>query len=309
MKKFILLSIWLCAMVLSMSASPVLAQNVMWVSATGSGNTCSTGAPCGTFQAAINAGATEIHCLNSGNYGPFTITASITIDCGAGNIGTVSVAGNGVTAIVIDASSAATIVLRHLSLNGNGTALTGIGPASFPSGTLTIEDCTIQGFVGGVGTGIIFAPSSGRGLLQVSNSQIMGNYNGIFVNPQGAQIASLMLNRVEVTGNAGVGLYMSGAGIIAGTMRESVVGANGTTGVYSNASQAYFTVEESSIVDNLTFGILTASAGSVLNVGTSTIGGNGTGVGASAGSLISFGNNQMSANGSNGTFTSTTPLR
>jgi len=47
----------------------------------------------------------------------------------------------------------------------------------------------------------------------------------------------------------------------------------------------------------------------VVNVGASTIGGNGTGVLPSSGSIISFGNNQMSANGSNGNFTSTTTLR
>jgi hypothetical protein len=46
-----------------------------------------------------------------------------------------------------------------------------------------------------------------------------------------------------------------------------------------------------------------------VNVGASTIGGNGTGVLASSGSLISFGNNQMSTNATNGNFTSTTPLR
>jgi hypothetical protein len=46
-----------------------------------------------------------------------------------------------------------------------------------------------------------------------------------------------------------------------------------------------------------------------VNVGASTIGGNGTGVVAQSGSLISFGNNQMSANGTNGNFTSTTALR
>ena len=92
-------------------------------------------------------------------------------------------------------------------------------------------------------------------------------------------------------------------------MRDSVVGENGLNGVQSSSGQVYFTVEESSIVDNLVNGIQTNSAGSVVNVGASTIGGNGTGVKALSGSITSFGNNQMSANGSNGTFTSTTPLQ
>jgi hypothetical protein len=150
--------------------------------------------------------------------------------------------------------------------------------------------------------------SGGRGLLQVSNSQVFGNNYGIYVTPSAGQIASVTLNRIELTGN-GTGLLLTGGGIVAGTIRDSVVGPNSGSGVVANAGQVYFTVEESSIIANLTYGIQTNSAGSVLNVGASTIGGNGTGVQATSGSLISFGNNQMSANGSNGNFTSTTPLR
>ena len=76
-------------MVLAISASPVRAQSVLWVSATGNdANVCSQAAPCLTFQGAINKGSVaQINCLTSGSYGAFTITASITIDCGTGNIG------------------------------------------------------------------------------------------------------------------------------------------------------------------------------------------------------------------------------
>src|SRR3954471_20401165 len=80
-------------------------------------------------------------------------------------------------------------------------------------------------------------------------------------------------------------------------------------GVVAMANQVYFTVEESSITANLIYGIQTGSPRSVVNVGASTIGGNGTGIKADAGLLISFGNNQMSANGTNGSFTATTPLK
>ena len=294
-------------MVLLISASPVHAQNVLWVANNGhDANACSQTSPCATFQGAINKGSvSQINCLTSGNYGPFTITASITIDCGTGNIGNVAVSGG--NAITINTASAATIVLRHLSLNGLGTATNGIGTTLFSSGTLIVEDCMIQGFHSGYG--IYFAPSSGRGLLQVSNSQIFGNTYGIAVGPASGQIASVTLNRVELVANSNNGLYLGGAGVVAGTMRDSVASANGKTGVFANASQVYFTVEESSIVANLANGIQTNSAGSVVNVGASTIGGNGTGVKATAGQLISFGNNQMSANGSNGNFTSTTALR
>jgi hypothetical protein len=309
MRKIILVCASLFTMVLSISASPVLAQSVLWVSATGSdGNACSQAAPCLTFQGAINKGSvSQINCLSSGSYGPITITAPITIDCGTGNVGNiVSSSGSGIT---INTSATATIILRHLALNGlsANSAVEGIFASSFFGGTLIIEDCMIHGYHGGFG--IVFEPTNGRGLLQVSNSQIFDNVNGIQVAPDSGQIASVTLNRVELVANTGDGLVLAGQGVVAGTMRGSVVGENGVSGVVANASQVFFTVEESSIVDNLVNGIQTNSAGSIVNVGASTIGGNGTGVKATSGSLISFGNNQMSTNATNGSFTSTTPLQ
>ena len=160
MRKFIPLSL-LCAMALAISASPVRAQSVLWVSATGSdAAVCSQAAPCLTFQGAINKGSvSQINCLGSGNYGAFTITASITVDCGTGNIGTIfATAGS---AISVATPAGAIVVLRHLSLNGGGSAVYGIQASLFPSGTLIVEDCMIQGFQGGPGNGINFSPTSG----------------------------------------------------------------------------------------------------------------------------------------------------
>jgi len=293
-------------MVLLFAVSPARAQSALWVAANGSdANSCTQTSPCATFQHAINIGASQINCLTSGNYGPVTIPASIVIDCGTGNIGTVSVTGAGTIAIATNTSSAAAIVLRHLSLNGNNSATFGIDANQFASGTLVVEDCTIQGFVG---SGIAFEPFAGRGLLQVSDFRSFNNGVGINVDPGSNQIASVTLNRVELTGNSSNGLVLAG-GVVAGTMRDSVVGGNGQVGVLAESTQVFFTVEESSIVANLTAGIQTDSAGTVVNVGASTIGGNGTGVLPSSGSLISFGDNHMSANGTDGNFTSTKALR
>jgi hypothetical protein len=308
MRKLILLCASLCSMVLLFSVSPVRAQSVLWVAASGNdGNACGQTTPCATFQGAINKGTvSQINCLSSGSYGFITIQTSLTIDCGTGNIGTMSVGVSGASAITINTSSAATIVLRHLSLNGNNLAAQGINATAFAGGTLVVEDCTIQGFAA---DGIFIEPSAGRGLLQVSDSRVFNNGFGIVVFPDNNQIASVTLNRVELTGNSFQGLDLIGGGVVAGTMRDSVVAGNANVDLHTVAGQVFFTVEESSIVANLTAGIKTSSPGSVVNVGASTIGGNGTGVLPSSGSIISFGNNQMSANGANGNFTSTTALR
>jgi hypothetical protein len=316
MRKFIMLCASLCTMAFVVSSKPAHAQVLAWVSPTGNntGTTCSETAPCATFQYAVSnvSGVTQINCLGSGNYGPVAITGSLVIDCGAGNIGEIASTVSGV-GINIISNSAATIVLRHLSLNGGGAAgTTGIYTEEFVSGTLIVEDCIIHGYHSDApvtGLGIYFAPSNGRGTLQVSDSLLYDNETAIYVSPATGQIASVALNRDELTANVGTALLMLGSGVVAGTIRQSLVGENGAAGVYASASQVYFTVEESSIVDNLDDGIETVSSGAIINVGASTIGGNGTGVQAQPGSIISFGNNQMSANGTNGSFTSTTPLQ
>jgi hypothetical protein len=308
MRKLVLLCTTLFTVVLSMSASPVWAQNTLFVSPVGSdANGCSANSPCATFQGALNKGSvSQINCLGTGFYGPLVITGSVTVDCGTGNVG--NIVSSSTSGITINTTAAATIILRHLSMNGlqTGTSADGIRASSFFSGTLIVEDCMIQGYH--FGFGINFAPGSSRGLLQVSNTQIFDNFTGITDSPQGSVIASVTLNRVEVVANLHDGVSFSGTGITAGTMRDSVVGENGGSGVIGGSSQVFFTIEESSIIANLVNGIQSTTANAILNVGSSTIGGNGTGVKATAGQLISFGNNQMSANGVNGSFTSTTPL-
>ncbi len=308
MRKIILLCASLFTMVLSISTSTVQAQNVMWVSPVGNdANICSEASPCASFQGAINKGSvSQINCLASGSYGEVLIATSLTIDCGSGNVG--NIVNSSASAITISTTAAATIILRHLALNGlaSNSSISGINATSFFSGTLVVEDCMMHGYHNGFG--IFFNPISGRGLLQVSNSQMFDNHDGISVFPASGQIASVTLNKVELVTNLSDGLVLVGPGIVAGTMRDSVAGEN-NEGVFASASQVFFTVEELSIVDNLLNGIATNSAGSAIKVAASTIGGNGTGVLASSGSIVSFGDNHISDNGSDGTFTSTKALK
>jgi hypothetical protein len=307
-RKFILSCASLCAMVLLFSACPLQAQTVLYVSPTGSdANSCGQSTPCATFQRAINLGAAQISCLGSGNYATSTlnISSSITIDCGTGNVGNMAVtSGNAITI-----TSSPTVVPRHLSINGFRTGNSQFGIyAAIPSGTLIVEDCMIQGFNTTSSYGIGFSTTAGRGQLQVSNSQIFNNTGGITVFPSNGQIDSVTLNGVELVINMAYGLVLTGTGVVAGTMRNSVVGET-AYGVYVDSPQAYFSIEDSSVVANTTAGIYSQSPGAVINVGTTAIGANGVGVSINNGSIVSFGNNQFSANGFDGTFTSTKALK
>jgi hypothetical protein len=296
----LLISFFAAAMIF---ASPVRAQNALWVSATGNdANACDQTAPCRSFQGAINKGnVTQINCLGSGNYGTVTITASITIDCGSGNVGNIVAP---IFAIQINTSSAVEIVLRHLSLNGRGEAFKGIIMLSSFTGSLTLEDCTVQGYKD---AGISFIADGGRGTLQVSDSQFINNGFGILAAASAGQIASVILNRVELSSNSLRGLQLEGAGVVAGTLRDSVVAANASEGMQLLAHQVFFTVEGSSIIANLANGIFT-NGGSNLNVTRSTISGNGRGINGT-GSAVSFGNNTLNGNGIDGVFTSTAALK
>jgi hypothetical protein len=271
-----------------------------FVSVSGSdANICSRTAPCLTFAHAVTVTSPggEIDCLSGGDFGPVVIATPLTIDCGGGAGG---IGGDGSANLINITATSGSIVLRNLAINSFGSASYGILASAF-NGTLTVQHCAIFG--GFAGAGIRFAPNNGRGSLQVSDSAVNDSAIGILVNPPAGVIASVVLNRVELNNNV-FGLDFEGAGIVAGTLRQSVVALSSQTGIVaSSGGGVYFTVEGSSIVDNLSAGIASNAAAVNLEVGGSTIGGNGTGVTGTAGAILTFGNNQFSANGTNGTFT------
>jgi hypothetical protein len=84
-------------------------------------NPCSVSSPCRTFGAAIAAVAAggELVVLDSGGYGPVTITKAVTIEAPAGIYAGLYVAsGDG---IIVDAGGGDTVILRGLTLNSVGT--------------------------------------------------------------------------------------------------------------------------------------------------------------------------------------------
>src|SRR5205085_10961348 len=85
-----------------------------WVSGVGDdANPCSRTAPCKTFAGAISKTAVggEIDALDPGGYGALTITKSITIDGGGGQVASVLAAGT--NGIVISATGVG-VTVRNL---------------------------------------------------------------------------------------------------------------------------------------------------------------------------------------------------
>src|SRR5437667_278361 len=135
-----------------------------WVSGVGDdANPCSRTAPCKTFAGAISktAPSGEIDALDPGGFGAVTITKSITIDGGGGQVASVLVAGT--NGIVVAAAGTDVVILRNLRLDGlrgGGNGNAGINGIRFISGAaLHIDNCFIFGFNN---NGIDIATAGGR---------------------------------------------------------------------------------------------------------------------------------------------------
>ena len=177
-----------------------------WVSGVGDDvNACSRTAPCKTFAGAIQktANGGEIDALDPGGFGSVIISKSITID-GNGVLAGVLASANS-TGIIINTTQVkerekAVVRLRGLSINGVGTGRNGIDIRE--AGSVSIEDCVIDGFKE---NGILV--SSGN--VFVRNTTIRNNViAGITVAaglapPRKAALAdvALVFNGVGISGN------------------------------------------------------------------------------------------------------------
>src|SRR5215470_10792529 len=90
-----------------------------WVSGVGDdANPCSRTAPCKTFAGAISKTAPggEIDALDPGGFGGVTITKSMTLDGGGGQVASTLVAGT--AGIVVAAQPGDVVIIRNVRLNG-----------------------------------------------------------------------------------------------------------------------------------------------------------------------------------------------
>jgi hypothetical protein len=275
-------------------------------------NPCSRTAPCKTFAGAISktAAGGEINCLDPGGFGAVTITKSLTINC-IYTEGGLLAAGNG---IVVNATATDVVFLRGLDIFGVNPPTNGV---RFIAGAeLHIEDTTIRQFNAANSFGVSFQPS-GASRLFISRSTIATNGNGatgggILVQPTGTGSARVVLNDVDVTDNANVGINVStsgntGSGVTVELRNSRVTGStNGLTVltvVGSAAAQANVTNSElfnnqpgSGIVANGGFAFVRASG--------NTITGNGAAVQTlNGGTIKSYGNNNVDGNSNASSFT------
>ena len=268
------------------SAPPQVQRTWVSQSGTDSGN-CPKSAPCQTFNYAMTqtiAGG-EVVALDSGGFGPATITKSISLIGDYGIFAGISpVVLQGIT---IAAGNTDRVILRGLNLEGKGLGsnLNGIEATNF--GSLYIENCKINGFGGGSSVGINLAPT-------------------------GAVPHFVSIKNTEVRNHTTVGIAITGpggAGSLNAVIEGSRIEKNGAHGIA--AFQAVVTVRDSVVSSNTGVGMqITASGGSTItevNVVDSTVSHNGshglsTNAPASTGSSFRLTNTAIDNNGGCGVF-------
>ena len=319
----------LCAsLIVTLAASlptTAYAQNfISFVASTGSGTACTRAAPCSFIPDAIAATETggSVKCLDSGPFPTgFTISRTITIDCGDNGGTLVADAGNSITVN----GAGIVVILRNLTLLGYGASGLPSGKIAinFLTGAaLHVENVRISGYQNSPAFGIKFAPGTAGSQLQVSDSTITENGSGsagggIVVSPQAGGSAQVILNRVTVAKNV-FGIVADGTGSTAGinmTISDSVSDANSQDGIVATTpgggAPIGVAVKNTRSTNNGGFGIRSIGPNVTVRADRATVTGNGIGLGffGAGGALLSSGNNFVEANGTNGAFSGTVTLK
>lgn len=277
-----------------------------WVSGVGDdANPCSRTAPCKTFAGAISktANGGEIDALDPGGFGALTITKSIMIDGGGGQVASVLVAGT--NGIVVAAQPTDIVILRNIRFdgllgNGSNAGNAGINAIRFISGkALHVENCYITGFNN---NGIDVALGAGGSQVFVTDTLVENcNGDGLSAQTSAGQVTVSIRHSSFV--KCGVGLH---GRLNSRVFVDSCIFAHNTNqGVFADGSGGAAGVTDvgnSAILSNGAAGIQAATNGSIARINNCDVKNNlGTGALVGAGGEVdTFGNNRILANGLDG---------
>ncbi len=222
-------------------------NNRSFVATTGDdANTCTSAAYCRTFARALamtNSGG-EIVVVNSGGYGPFSITQPVVITA-IGIDAAVTQTTSGQNAITINTTGNVTIT--GLNLNGGGTGSCGILVTHV--GSLRLCSMQVQNFANhgieadaGTATSIYDSKvndNGGCGLITFSPPTYV--HNTAFDNNGGAGAISTAANLTIADSSAqhnGVGFWANGSSTI--VLDNDSVSLNGTGIEVENSAKLYF---------------------------------------------------------------------
>lgn len=309
---FVFFGIALCFCAMTSAAQAQATRT--WVSGVGDdANPCSRTAPCKTIPGAYSRTAVggEIDALDPGGFGTVTISKSITIDGGGGQVA--SILASSTNGVVINGGANDRIILRNLRINGvSQSSFPGLTAIIFNSGlVLNVENCYIENF----GTnGITFQPTV-KATLNVFDSVIdnAGNDGIIFSTAaSGGGVARANLRNVKISNSGNNGMEIGANARVA--IYASNISSNGLVtstgdGILANGANTGVDVGNSVSSNNGGSGIHTQNTG-IIRVSNSVLSENGNlGVNTDSGMTFSGINNIVQGNaGGNGTFTGPIPL-
>ncbi len=245
-------------------------------------NDGSRGAPKRNLQAAHDAVAAdgEIVVLDTAGYGRLTINKSVSVVVPPGVNGFVTATGPG-NAITIAASSSAQVALRGLIIEGNGGGGGSSSEGIFCTagvGSLTVEDCTIRNFSGGIA---VLPPNSSR--LFIRNTTVRGCGIAMEFDAVAGSALTAVVSGCQVEGNQ-IGITASAA---------------------SSGTSADLTVADCAI-NTCNTAVIGSGAGAVVRASNCTITDNGLCALASSGAtVVSRGNNTSENNDQSNGFPAT----
>ena len=276
-----------------------------WVSGVGDdANPCSRTAPCKTFAGAIakTAPGGEIDALDPGGFGALTITKSITLDGGGGQVASVLVGATNGIVIAANTANNDVVILRNLRFdgvlgNGSNPASAGLdGVKILSGGTVVLDNLDIFGFNQ---NGIEVAAGASINVA-INNCRIENTtLAGVLVNSS-AGTASVSIN--------GLRAYLTFSPIV-GNANSSIHVANsdlalGRNGIKESAASSTITVANSQL-SHFTTNALIGIAGAKMFVSGTTLAENNVGVNPNGGTISSDGTNVGLGNTSDGSFNGT----
>ena len=275
-----------------------------WVSGVGDdANPCSRTSPCKTFAGAISktAAGGEIDVLDPGNFGFLTITKSLTIDGGGGQVASVLVAGT--NGIVIQAGANDVVHLLNLRIQGiRSSGNGGLNGIRFISGAeLTVDSVKIYGFNQ---NGIDIALSN-PGTVTVSDTTVQ-DVGGVGIRATSTHFVAVTVDRSHVSNTGMDGLEAADHSRI--TVRgSSVIGSTlAAVQADSPSGDSIATVDDCEVLNN-GIGIQAGPGGAATYIGGSTIAYNQTAFSADGGANFSYGTNRIHSNAADGAFSLASP--
>jgi hypothetical protein len=279
-----LLKVRLITAITLMTASSAMAvlPARTWVSSTGSDSNAGTRtSPFATFSTAVanTAAGGTVSVVDPGDYGPVTISQSITID--GGGVGG-SITSTGSVAVYVTAGATDTVILRNLSVDGAGQGEDGVFLST--GGALVIENCSIHGFT----MLAIGVASEAAQNLSATNTTINGGPLGVRTF-QGPGPDTVTLRNVTITGTTSAAIFTRN-GLL--DVSYSTISQNNIA--LENDTNALITAESNMISYNQT--AVETYTGSKTFLSNNDMVGNTTGIANVGGTVGSAGNNRKDDN-------------